>query len=242
MIRLPRLRDRVPLLLDALARLYPETGTALDHADPLQLIVATVLSAQCTDKRVNLITPALFARYPSAAAFATADVEELESYIKTTGFYHNKAKNIIACCKALVAKHDGAVPRSLENFAVCPGVSVAINDDIEKARMPVKMHLALYIGGMGARGKNFYNDYARRLGYEEAAVRIQDLYLDGKKLEAMAAVPNQLVDEVALIGPADRIRARLGAWREAGKKRHVGSILAAGASPEAMRLLAEELL
>jgi hypothetical protein len=95
---------------------------------------------------------------------------------------------------------------------------------------------------MGARDKNFYNDYAKRLGYEDAAARIQDLYLAGKKMEAMAAVPDSLVDEVALVGPADRIRARLAAWREAGRKGHVGSILAAGASPAAMRLLAEELL
>ena len=84
--------------------------------------------------------------------------------------------------------------------------------------MPVKMHLALYIGGMGARGKNFYNDYAKRLGYEEAAERIQDLYLAGKKMEAVAAVPDALVDDVHLVGPRERIRERLAAWREAGKQ------------------------
>jgi alkanesulfonate monooxygenase SsuD/methylene tetrahydromethanopterin reductase-like flavin-dependent oxidoreductase (luciferase family) len=119
---------------------------------------------------------------------------------------------------------------------------VVLGDDVARCRLPVKGMLSLYIGGMGARGKNFYNDYARRLGYEEAATRVQDLYLEGKKLEALAAVPDSLVDEVALVGPADRIRERLKAWREAGGKGHVGSILAAGASPEAMRLLAEELL
>ena len=102
--------------------------------------------------------------------------------------------------------------------------------------------LSLYIGGMGARDKNFYNDYAKRLGYEEAAKKIQDLYLDGKKGEAMAAVPDQLVDDVALIGPKDRITDRLEAWKEAGSKRHVGSLLAAGASPEALRVLAETVL
>jgi F420-dependent oxidoreductase-like protein len=132
--------------------------------------------------------------------------------------------------------------KSLANFEIAPFTSVVLGPDVEKCRLPVRGMLALYIGGMGARGKNFYNDYARRLGYEEAAVRIQDLYLDGKKLEAMAAVPEKLVDEVALIGPAERIRDRLAAWREAGRRGHVGSILAAGASPEAMRLLAEELL
>ncbi|HVN37180.1 MAG TPA: LLM class F420-dependent oxidoreductase [Myxococcota bacterium] len=132
--------------------------------------------------------------------------------------------------------------KSLEDFEIAPFTSVVLGDDLEKCRLPVKGMLALYIGGMGARDQNFYNDFARRLGYEEAAGRIQDLYLAGKKLEAMAAVPDSLVDEVALVGPADRIRARLVAWREAGRKRHVGSLLAAGASVAAMRVLAEELL
>ncbi len=132
--------------------------------------------------------------------------------------------------------------KSLDDFDVCPGVSVIISDEIEKARMPIKMQLALYIGGMGARDKNFYNDYAKRLGYEEAAVKIQDLYLDGKRNEAIAAVPDALVDDVHLVGPADRIRDRLAAWREAGKKRHVDSMLIGAGQREALELVAEELL
>ena len=132
--------------------------------------------------------------------------------------------------------------KSLDNFDVCPGVSVIVSDDIEKARMPVKMQLALYIGGMGARDKNFYNDYAKRLGYEEAAVQIQDLFLSGKRAEAVAAVPDALVDDVHLIGPADLIRDRLSVWREAGKKRHVDTMLIGAGQPEALELIAEELL
>ena len=115
-------------------------------------------------------------------------------------------------------------------------------DDVDASRIPVKHMLALYIGGMGARDKNFYNDYAKRLGYEEAAKTIQDLYLDGKKKEAVAAVPDSLVDEVALVGPADRIRDRLGAWKEAGAKNHVGSLLAGTGDINALRVLAEEVL
>ena len=138
--------------------------------------------------------------------------------------------------------HAAGGGKGLEQFEIAPFTTVVLGDDLEKCRMPVKGMLSLYVGGMGARDKNFYNDYAKRLGYEDAAARIQDLYLAGKKMEAMAAVPDSLVDEVALVGPADRIRARLAAWREAGRKGHVGSILAAGASPAAMRLLAEELL
>ena len=132
--------------------------------------------------------------------------------------------------------------KSLDDFDILPAVSVIISDDLEKARMPVKMQLALYIGGMGARNKNFYTDYARRLGYDEEATKIQDLYLDKKREEAVAAVPDSLVDEMNLIGPADRIRDRLSVWREAGKLRHVDTLLVGSGQREALELLAEELL
>jgi len=95
---------------------------------------------------------------------------------------------------------------------------------------------------MGARGKNFYNDYCKRLGYEEAAVKIQDLYLDGKKAEAMAAVPEQLIDDVALVGPWERIKDRLQAWKAAGEKGHVESMLIGAGQPELLQNLAEEML
>ena len=132
--------------------------------------------------------------------------------------------------------------KGLDDFSVCPGVSVIISDDVENARMPVKMGLALYIGGMGARDKNFYNDYAKRMGFEEAAVKIQDLYLDGKRGEAVAAVPDELVDAVHLVGSKDSIRERLQAWKEAGAKRHVDTMLVGTNQPEALELLAEEIL
>ena len=132
--------------------------------------------------------------------------------------------------------------KSLANFAVVPGVSVIVTDEPEKARMAVKGGMALYIGGMGARGKNFYNDLAKRLGYEAAAVRIQDLFLAGKKTEAAAAVPDELLDAVHLIGSADRIRGRLAAWKEAGRKGWVHTMQIATTQPAALELLAEELL
>ena len=132
--------------------------------------------------------------------------------------------------------------KSLDDFEVAPFCTVIMGDDIEKCRMPVKHNMALYIGGMGARDKNFYNDYAKRLGYEEAAVKIQDLFLQGQKAEAAAAVPDALVDEVALVGPEDRIRDRLQAWKEAGKKKHVGSLLAGTGDINTLRVLAEEVL
>jgi F420-dependent oxidoreductase-like protein len=132
--------------------------------------------------------------------------------------------------------------KSLADFDVCPMVSVILTDDKAKAAMPVKFQLALYIGGMGARDKNFYNDYAKRLGYEEAAVKIQDLFLSGEKMEAAMAVPDALVDEVHIIGTEGEIRDRLGAWREAGKNRHVDTMLIGAGQPEVLELLAKELL
>jgi len=132
--------------------------------------------------------------------------------------------------------------KGLASFAVVPGVTVLISDDAEKARMGVKAGMALYIGGMGARDKNFYNDLAKRLGYEEAAVRIQNLFLDGKRAEAAAAVPDALVDAVHLVGSKGHIRERLEAWKEAGKKGWVHTMNVGAPQREALELLAEELL
>jgi F420-dependent oxidoreductase-like protein len=125
--------------------------------------------------------------------------------------------------------------RPTADFDIAPTVSVVVGDDVDACRNQVKPQLALYIGGMGARGKNFYNDLARRYGYEEAAGRIQDLYLAGKKNEAIASVPDALVDEVALCGPRERIRDRLGAWKEAG----VTTLICGAHTPDAVRAMAE---
>jgi endonuclease III len=105
-----------------LERLYPDARTPLAHANALQLLVATILSAQCTDARVNLVTPGLFARFPDAAALAGADRAELEELIRSTGFYRNKAKAIQGCCAAIVERHGGEVPRDLEALVELPGV------------------------------------------------------------------------------------------------------------------------
>lgn len=103
--------------------------------------------------------------------------------------------------------------KNIENFDIAPNVTVVMGDDLEMARNQLKPALALYIGGMGAKGKNFYNDLARRYGYEEAAEKIQDLYLSGNKAEAVMAVPDELVDDIALIGPKERIAERLEMWK-----------------------------
>ncbi|NCF18810.1 MAG: LLM class F420-dependent oxidoreductase [Haliea sp.] len=132
--------------------------------------------------------------------------------------------------------------KSLEDFDVAPFVTVAKNDDLDAAFDSLRPWLALYIGGMGAKGKNFYNDYAARLGYGEVAERIQDLYLSGEKAEAESLVPNELLDAVSLVGPADRIRERLQVWKEAGKRGEVGSMLLGIADPEVLELIASEML
>ncbi|WLT31999.1 endonuclease III [Geothrix sp. PMB-07] len=101
---------------------YPDARCALDHQDPFQLVVATILSAQCTDARVNLTTPALFARFPDAASLANARVEEIEALIRSTGFYHNKAKNLLGLGQALMARHGGKVPSDPAELGALPGV------------------------------------------------------------------------------------------------------------------------
>lgn len=111
---------------EILKRLDQEYGTDcvcyLDHENAWQLLVATILSAQCTDARVNMVTKELFVKYPSVEAFANADLKELEQDIHSTGFYHNKAKNIIACCRCLIEQHGGEVPNDLEALTALPGV------------------------------------------------------------------------------------------------------------------------
>lgn len=130
----------------------------------------------------------------------------------------------------------------LKDFEVAPFVSALMGDDPAQCRLPVKEHLALYIGGMGARGKNFYHDYTVALGFAEAADTIQALYLAGQKQEAAAAVPDRLVDAVALVGSRERIRERLQVWKAAAERREVGTMLVRTEQPELMQLLADELL
>jgi len=125
-----------------------------------------------------------------------------------------------------------------DGFEIAATVSVLVGDDVDALRDALKPHLALYVGGMGAKGKNFYNALVRRYGWEAEAERIQELYLDGKRREAAAAVPDELVDAVSLVGPKERIRDRLEAWRETP----VTTLIVGSPQPEALRVLAELVL
>ena len=117
------LRKRTLEIIRRLRKKYPHARTALEFSKPLELLVATILSAQCTDKRVNMITPALFAKYRGAADFAKADSAKLQQEIRSTGFYRNKTKSIIGACRKIIEEFDGAVPDTMEDLLKLPGVA-----------------------------------------------------------------------------------------------------------------------
>ena len=145
---------RVAAMLGELERLYPDATTALHHRNPLQLLIATILSAQCTDARVNQVTPVLFARYPDAASLASASLPEIEEIIRSTGFFHAKAVSIQTCCAELVAKHGGQVPRTMEELTALRGVgrktaNVVLGNAYGIPGVVVDTHVARLSGRLG---------------------------------------------------------------------------------------------
>lgn len=121
--KLPPKKQRALEVLNRIKRLYPDATCSLDYQTPVQLLVATILSAQCTDERVNMVTPALFERFPDAYAMAEADLAEIETLVKSTGFYRNKAKNIQGACRKIVTDFGGEVPQTMEALISLPGVA-----------------------------------------------------------------------------------------------------------------------
>lgn len=115
-------KSRTTSILEILIKEYPSDQTALHYGSAFQLLIAVILSAQCTDTRVNIVTPLLFARFSTPKDFASANIKELENLIHSTGFYHNKAKNIIGCSKAIIEKHNGTVPETMDELYKLPGV------------------------------------------------------------------------------------------------------------------------
>ena len=130
-------------------------------------------------------------------------------------------------------------PKTLADFDTAPYVRIVMGDDLAACRNAIRPQLALYIGGMGARNKNFYNDLTKRMGYEAVAGQIQDLFLDGKKDAAAAAVPDELIDETSLVGPKERIKERLAAWKAIAKENKIGTLLLGGVTIESARVVAE---
>jgi endonuclease-3 len=155
-VRRKRALDVAPILTNA----YPDTDISLDYENPLQLMVATILSAQCTDKRVNQVTPDLFARYPRALDYAESDREELETLIHSTGFFRNKAKNIQGMGARLVDVHGGVVPDTMDELIKLPGVArktanVVLSNAFKKAEgVVVDTHIKRVAGRLGLTGES----------------------------------------------------------------------------------------
>src|SRR5215210_5683862 len=145
----------------------------------------------------------------------------------------------VSDAKALLEEGAARSGRSLESFQISPSVQVRIDDDVDAARDAMRPFLALYVGGMGSREKNFYNALVRRYGFEDAADEVQDLYLEGKKEEAAAALPDELIDTTTLVGPRDKIAERLQVYREAG----VGTLMVTPVAfdPEERKTMVREL-
>jgi endonuclease III len=136
----------VPFVLDYLARAYPSAGVVLQYRTPFELLVATVLAAQCTDDRVNQVTPALFARYPGPESFASTSLEQIEEAVRPTGFYRNKAKALKGIAERLLSRHEGNVPKSMEELTGLPGVgrktaAILLGACFGVAAIPVDTHV-----------------------------------------------------------------------------------------------------
>ena len=145
--------ERAARLVAGLKTLYPDADCELNHESALELLVATILSAQCTDQRVNMVTPALFAKYKSAAEYAQADASELEALIHSTGFFRNKAKAIIGLGRELVAGHGGRVPKTMDELVRLPGVgrktaNVVLSVWFSQPAIPVDTHVQRLAGRM----------------------------------------------------------------------------------------------
>lgn len=138
-------KEKIKEIQKIFQEVYPDADCSLDYNKPHELLIATQLAAQCTDARVNLVTPALFAKYPTIEAFANADLEELMQDIHSTGFYRNKAKNIIGCCQRLLAAYDGIVPDNMEDLLTLTGVgrktaNIILGDVYHKPAIVVDTH------------------------------------------------------------------------------------------------------
>jgi endonuclease-3 len=166
----------MPRVLALLERHYPDARCSLDFTTPLELLVATILSAQCTDERVNKVTPALFAKYRTAAAYAAAAPAALEEEIRSTGFYHNKAKSIRGAAAAIVERHGGEVPRTLEELTALPGVG----------RKTANVILGNAFGIPGVVVDTHVGRVAARLGLTRATDPVK------AEFDLMALVPREL--------------------------------------------------
>lgn len=235
---LARTREYIDIVRQIAARKAPLVHQGADYRIPYDGPGATGLGAPM--KSILHADPALKIYTAAVTPKGLALAAEIADGVFPVWMNPERPDLIWPHLEAGFARAGGSRDRS--RFDVAPLVPVSLGDDLEAAYGPVRDHLALYIGGMGPRGRNFYFDYACRLGYAGEAQRIQDSYLAGERAAAAAAVPAQLIDAVALVGPAGRIRERLATWKAAARNGQVSAMLLAGCSAEAMRVLAAELL
>ncbi len=185
------LRARAGRIVEALHDLYPGATCSLDHRGPLELLVATILSAQCTDERVNQVTPSLFARYGAAADYARADLAELQAAIRPTGFFRNKAKTLVDLGKALASRHGGEVPDRMEELVQLPGVgrktaNVVLGTWFGKPAITVDTHVTRVAGRLALTRETdpvkIESDLARILPEEEWTFTSHALIWHGRAL------------------------------------------------------------
>lgn len=209
---LARTRDYVAIVRKALAReRLVHDGEALTLPLPNGPGKALKLTIAPVQERIPIYLAAIGPRNTALAG------EIADGWLPT--FF---SPEHVAASRTLLEEGAARAGRSLDGFDIAPSVQVLVTDDLEAARDAMRPFLALYVGGMGSREKNAYNELVQRYGFEDAARTVQDLYLDGKKEAAAAALPDELIDMVSLCGPADRVRERLAVYRDAG----VGTLMA----------------
>ncbi len=185
------MKNHVNIIIKTLSPLYPDAKTALHYGDAFQLLVSVILSAQCTDERVNKVTPVLFAKYPDVYAFADADIEDIKKIIYSTGFYNNKAKNILGASKKIVSEFKGKMPRKIEDLLKIPGVARKTANVVmgelygETSGIVVDTHVIRLSGRLGLVDEKFVRT--------KNAVKIEKVLMEIVDKEKWALFPNLLI-------------------------------------------------
>jgi endonuclease-3 len=226
------MRSRARRLVRELARLYPEARCSLDFATPFQLLVATILSAQCTDARVNGVTPALFARFPDPQSMAAAEAAELEALIQSTGFFRNKAKNLLACSRQIVERHGGEVPQTMDELVQLAGVgrktaNVILGNAFGAPGLPVDTHVARLAKRLGLTRRKTAEQIEQDLN---AAVARKEWSLFGLRLifhgRQVCHARKPACERCTLARSCPKVGVPLSRTAQAGKKIEANAALA----------------
>lgn len=211
--RKSELQNRAREIVSVLERSYPDSGIVLHYHTPFQLLIATILAAQCTDKRVNLVTPGLFEKYPTPRDFVDAPVEELEQAIFSTGFYRNKAKSIRGACLALLERHGGEVPQTMEELVELPGVgrktaNVLLGHCFDRPGMVVDTHvkrISNLLGLVDSENPEVIEKQLEEVIPAEKWVKFSHLLADHGRAVCIARRPKCRECPAALLCPSARM-------------------------------------